>query len=121
MKQNKNDMIPWKTGDLLFGLDKDFLDRDDTFIKIGMASGVMTMRLAEHIQRRNRITPSRIISNGPALVIFWGDGEKTVVKCHDEDFDVEKGIAMALAKKIWGSRNKMNKFIKMVEYQDEEE
>ena len=61
-------------------------------------------------------TPKRIIRNGPALVVFWWDGTKTVVKCHEEDFDVEKGLAMALCRKMWG-RAQTGRFLKKVEEQ----
>ena len=49
-------------------------------------------------------------------MVFWRDGTKTVVKCHDEDFDAEKGLAMALARKLWG-RCQTERFVKMVEEQ----
>jgi hypothetical protein len=45
----------------------------------------------------------RVIYNGPATIVFWDGGTKTVVKCHDEEFDPEKGLAMAIAKKALGS------------------
>lgn len=61
-------------------------------------------------------TPKRIIRNGPALIVFWWDGTKTVVKCHNEDFDVEKGLAMALCRKMWG-RSRTEHFLKKVEEQ----
>lgn len=35
--------------------------------------------------------------------MFWRDGTKTVVKCVDEPFDPEKGLAMAYAKKCLGN------------------
>lgn len=41
----------------------------------------------------------RVIFNGPATIVFWTDGTKTVVKCHGEKFDPEKGLAMAAMKK----------------------
>lgn len=44
-----------------------------------------------------------IIFNGPATIVFWPDGTKTVVKCDPRDeFDPEKGLAMACAKKLLG-------------------
>lgn len=61
-------------------------------------------------------TPARIVRNGPALVVFWRDGTKTVVKCHNEDFDAEKGLAMALCRKLWG-RSRTTRLLKMVEEQ----
>lgn len=60
----------------------------------------------------------RIVANGPAVIVFWNNGEKTVVKCHGEDFDIEKGVAMALAKRVWGRSNTL-KILNMVEYQND--
>ena len=44
-----------------------------------------------------------VIYNRPATIIFWKDGTKTVVKCKGEEFDPEKGLAMAIAKKALGN------------------
>lgn len=60
--------------------------------------------------------PRRIVRNGPAMVVFWNDGTKTVVKCHEEEFDLEKGLAMALARKMWG-RSRTLAYLKKVEEQ----
>lgn len=60
--------------------------------------------------------PKRIVRNGPAMVVFWTDGTKTVVKCHEEEFDFEKGLAMALARKTWG-RSRTLAYLKKVEEQ----
>lgn len=40
-----------------------------------------------------------VVFNGPATIIFWADGTKTVVKAIYDEFDPEKGLAMAIAKK----------------------
>lgn len=47
--------------------------------------------------------PDKVIFNNPATIVIWSDGSKTVVKCHNEDFDPEKGLAMAICKKFLGS------------------
>lgn len=70
---------------------------------------------------RNRYTPNQlremkyckpqpvpmikdVIFNPPATIVKWGDGTKTVVKCQEGDeFDPEKGIAIAIAKKAMGN------------------
>lgn len=53
--------------------------------------------------------PRKLIVNGPATVILWSDGTKTVAKCNtDEPFDPEKGVAIAIAKRFVSS-NKLNK------------
>ena len=41
-----------------------------------------------------------VIFNNPATIVFWNDGSKTVVKCENEDYDPEKGLAMAIVKKV---------------------
>ena len=46
---------------------------------------------------------TRVIFNDPATIVFWEDGTKTVVKAHDEEFDPEKGLAMAITKKALGN------------------
>lgn len=45
----------------------------------------------------------KVIFNDPATIVFWADGAKTVVKCADFDiFDPEKGLAMAICKRVYG-------------------
>ncbi|MBO7421909.1 MAG: hypothetical protein J6T99_00795, partial [Oscillospiraceae bacterium] len=45
----------------------------------------------------------RVIFNGPATIVFWEDGSKTMVKCMEGDtFSYDTGIAMATLKKIFG-------------------
>lgn len=47
----------------------------------------------------------RVIVNGPATIVFWNDGTKTVVKCgEDETWDDEKAIAMAVLKRLYGNK-----------------
>lgn len=46
-----------------------------------------------------------VIFNYPATIVFWADGDKTVVKCQGDDiFDPEKGLAMAIVKKMNGGK-----------------
>lgn len=45
-----------------------------------------------------------VIFNDPATIVFWTDGTKTVVKAQNEDFDPEKGLAMAFFKKMHGNK-----------------
>lgn len=45
----------------------------------------------------------KVIFNDPATIVLWSDGTKTVVKCDERDeFDPEKGLAMAICKKHFG-------------------
>ena len=48
---------------------------------------------------------TNVIFNDPATIVFWSDNTKTVVKTQDgEEFDPEKGLAMAIAKKYFGNK-----------------
>lgn len=45
-----------------------------------------------------------VIFNNPATIVFWSDGDKTVVKAQNgEPYDPEKGLAMAISKKALGN------------------
>lgn len=56
-----------------------------------------------------------ILINGPATIVFWADGAKTVVKCgSDDSYDVEKAVAMCFMKKALGSRS-MKKLFDLAE------
>ena len=49
------------------------------------------------------IAIKHVIFDGPATIVFWDDGTKTVVKCTDDDsYSYDVGIAMATLKKIFG-------------------
>ena len=39
---------------------------------------------------RQRFNIKEVIFNDPATIVYWEDGTKTVVKCHNETFDEEK-------------------------------
>ena len=45
----------------------------------------------------------RVIFNGPATIILWSDGTKTVVKCMKGDaYSKEGGFALCVLKKLTG-------------------
>lgn len=55
----------------------------------------------------------KVVFNDPATIVFWSDNTKTVVKCGPEDtFDTEKGLAMAIVKKMAGNDNSFHKVFK---------
>jgi hypothetical protein len=51
----------------------------------------------------------KVIFNEPLTIVIWSDGTKTFVKAHDEEFDREKGLAMAIAKKFLGNKYNYHK------------
>lgn len=47
--------------------------------------------------------PRKWVINGPATILFWEDGTKTIVKCNKGDeFDAQKGYLMAYFEKWTG-------------------
>lgn len=64
------------------------------------ADVISTCRL---IQMFGKTSIKDVIFNSPATIVFWSDGTKTVVKAENEEFDPEKGLAMAIAKKALGN------------------
>ena len=51
--------------------------------------------------------------NGPATIVFWADGTKTIVKCQDgDDYSEEVGLAMCIVKKAFGNTSKYNDIFK---------
>lgn len=55
----------------------------------------------------------KVIFNDPATIVLWSDGTKTVVKCGPDDiFDKEKGLAMAIVKKMTGNDGRFHKVFK---------
>lgn len=56
----------------------------------------------------------KVIFNGPATIVIWSDGTKTVVKCMDMDaYDREKGLMMAIMEKLLGgTKGDVKRFFK---------
>lgn len=56
--------------------------------------------------------PKKVIFNGPATIVLWQDGTKTVVKrFEDDEYDWRMAIIWCILKKIFGSFNKANKYL----------
>lgn len=51
--------------------------------------------------------------NPPVTVVLWEDGTKTIVRAQEgDDFDPEKGLAMAISKKALGNKGNFNEVFK---------
>jgi hypothetical protein len=44
--------------------------------------------------------PVKVMYDFPYTIVEFADGEKTCVRCHNEAYDYEKGLAMAIAKRV---------------------
>lgn len=68
---------------------------------------------ADYIKVGYMIGIKDVIFNNPATIILWEDGTKTVVKCGENDtYDPEKGMAMAICKKMLGNKGNYNNVFK---------
>lgn len=57
----------------------------------------------------SRFDISNVIFNGPATIVMWKDGTKTVVKCQDGDcYSEETGLALCFMKKALGNKPNFN-------------
>lgn len=54
-----------------------------------------------------------VIFSGPATIVMWKDGTKTVVKCQEDDeYSMEVGLTMCIAKKALGNKGNFNDIFK---------
>ena len=51
-----------------------------------------------------------VVFSGPCTIVQWSDGDKTIVRCENEDFDKEKGLAMAIVKKLFGTNESKSNY-----------
>ncbi len=61
--------------------------------------------------RKEVLKIEKIVYNNPATIVWFADGEKITVKVHNEPFDKEKGVAMAIARKLYSR----SEFVKLIE------
>lgn len=51
---------------------------------------------------------TKVIFNGPATIVFWEDGTKTIVKCAEGDKnDPKVGLLYAIAKRKFGKKRRI--------------
>ena len=62
---------------------------------------VLNSKFGVNAQFGNQIKD--VIFSPPATIVKWKDGTKTVVKADEEEYDPEKGLAMAISKKVLGN------------------
>ena len=83
-------------------IDLIFSSRPTTDKKKETKKPVDSFETKQSTNRRVKIRD--VIFSDPATVVFWSDDTKTVVKTRGgEKYDKEKGLAMAIVKKITGN------------------
>ena len=78
---------------------------------------ILEARLNDSFIRRPTPEIKKVIFNPPATIILWMDNSKTVIKAQNgEEFDPEKGMALAICKKLFGNKgNYFNEIKKWTE------
>lgn len=70
---------------------------------------IMNRRIEEMKNRKYIPEIKDVIFNPPATIVLWRDRTKTVVKAQEgESFDPEKGLAMAICKKLYDNKGSFN-------------
>ena len=86
--------------------DAAYLKWDAYLTKYGMESP-----LRQFSRREPR--PDKIIYNDPAMIVYWTDGLKTVVKRSENEPESKyAAFCAALAKKIYGNNSRVNRIVK---------
>ena len=71
----------------------------------------------EHLSyKQEKATIKNVIFSGPATIIIWSDGDKTIVKKSDceAEMDKEKGLAMAIIKKAYKDAGKEGSYFRRI-------
>lgn len=64
------------------------------------------------------LSPVRIQKNGPAMIVFWKDGTKTIVKRGDDEPDSDyAAFTAALGIKVFGTNSQLKKIVSKTETQ----
>lgn len=102
---NRNEYIPDNIASLYpktMIVDPEIRSYIDTDTKI--TSEIFKSIVNSRFAKRKVPTIKNVIFNDPATIVFWSDNTKTVVKTQNgEEFDPEKGLAMAISKKALGN------------------
>lgn len=94
---------------------RDFRDPEDLYVKSNLWFADLKFELDKEKKevKEKKLEILRVVFNGPATIVFWSDKTKTVVKCGKRDkFDPEKGLAMAIVKKMFGNNGNYYNIIK---------
>lgn len=81
-------------------------NKDRNYMKVNYVDHRLTINEKEvigQVEMNKWFNIKKVIFAEPATIVYWNDGSKTVVKCENEDYDPEKGLAMAISKRALGN------------------
>lgn len=90
---------------------KNFLN--NTISTSAIPSAKQILNLYKNYSQLCNLEIKKVLYKNPATIVFWEDGSKTVIKCQKNDkYDPEKGLAMAILKKMNGNTGSYYKLFK---------
>ena len=102
--KNDKDLIVYKSEEEMA---KEFINFGKRFGGYGLPTDYTTISMISINQEKPRLDLGikNVIFNYPATIVLWNDGTKTVVKAQGDDvYDPEKGLTMAIVKKLLGNQ-----------------
>lgn len=114
----------------MFDDDKDILIRNKDVLSISNdgntitidAFKVMTIKSQDIVKEIKREIPKKYIINKNAVILFWKDGTKTIIKRNKKDkYNKKLGFLIAFFQKYSGlSKNQANKYLNNLIDEEEE-
>ena len=67
---------------------------------VKLSQNELMIKVVRDTLKLYNIFPKQVYVNKGNTTVEWSDGVKTTVGIHNERFDIEKGIAMAIVKRL---------------------
>jgi hypothetical protein len=85
------------------------MDKENLFMGVDYEKAIKGLEAITFTISPKVVSIEKVIYNNPATVVYWSDKTKTVVKCQPGDeFDNERGLALAISKKFFGNKGNFN-------------
>lgn len=94
--QRRSGRYPWEEDKVI----RNYIDND--------------VKVTNELCVKRSMDPKQVIFNGPATIVLWKDGTKTIVKRREgEPDDKEKAVMYCILKKACGNKATMDKYLKL--------
>ena len=86
---------------------------NEKFTTSAIPSADLILNLYKNHSQLCNLEIKKVLYKNPATIVFWNDGSKTAVICQKKEaYDSEKGLAMAILKKMYGNTGSYYKLFK---------
>ena len=90
-----------------------YCQEDTTRTRLAALQASAFQAFSKAVKQAIRAVPEikRVHFSGPVTCVIWSDGTKTIVRCGENDtVDYEKGLAMAIAKRVLGTNENRSNY-----------